>query len=655
MFIKKDFTAEKINDFFHNNIFWLSFWLIFGAVVCAINKYDFLWDFQNYHVYNPWKFWDGDGYDIVVPLASINSFFNPLIDLPLYLMIKYLNDYPSIIHGLQGLWFGALIFSFQKIVLLFFNKKSYRNVFCVVLAMGIAITGQATWFQAGSSTNEVPIAFMIMLSVYYILKLELYPELQKTYKFFWIGILMGLALGLKQTSLTYSFAIGFTMLIFYKHLNNPYKSIGAYILGGFIGCVLIYGYFMYENYVNYGNPILPFMNTFFKSEYFDDANFHDRRYMPDWNEFLYYPYLWEKRAAEIRFTDKRGAIFYTISWIFAIYALVVLIFKRKKVAFFDLYINRFTSVYMLISYLVWSIFFSIFRYLIPLEMFFAIFIVKLMDVFLLTYKNKIILFGQIVLLQILLVVFFSTPFLDSWGRMHGFRRKQYLSMEKIKLPENTLVKLYNLPIGIIVPLLARDNPSFKAVIYVDQAYGLKTDFTERNKFGEMRDKAVQEHDGPVVMFGVGHLSNEVLAKNRKMNNPAYSYLPTIEEIEARTEREIIKHYKREKKRKQKNIGPRIVDDETLEKLAGYSSLKDRRFVPSNAEIKNSYCRPLEITSDTQFFVCVPTELKDEILDPQVEVMRKEREIKYQKSMKDIWYKKRNERQQLLLKAKKRKK
>ncbi len=64
-----------------------------------------MWDFANYHYYNPWAFLNGRvGYDIAP--AGLNTYFNPLMDIPLYLMIQYFNDSPNIIYAFQGLYFG---------------------------------------------------------------------------------------------------------------------------------------------------------------------------------------------------------------------------------------------------------------------------------------------------------------------------------------------------------------------------------------------------------------------------------------------------------------------------------------------------------------------------------------------------------------------
>ena len=92
----------KILNTINNHIFTLSLCLIFGFTLGFIYRNELFWDLLNYHYYNAFAFLHNRlNYDIV--LGGENSFFNPLPDLPLYWMIQYLNDYPGIIYGIQGL------------------------------------------------------------------------------------------------------------------------------------------------------------------------------------------------------------------------------------------------------------------------------------------------------------------------------------------------------------------------------------------------------------------------------------------------------------------------------------------------------------------------------------------------------------------------
>ena len=81
-----------INKLFKNNFFLLLFFLILGGGVSLLTRYDLLWDFANYHYYNPWAFLNNRWMYDIIP-AGVNTFFNPLPDIPLYLLIKFLKHY----------------------------------------------------------------------------------------------------------------------------------------------------------------------------------------------------------------------------------------------------------------------------------------------------------------------------------------------------------------------------------------------------------------------------------------------------------------------------------------------------------------------------------------------------------------------------------
>ena len=616
--IQNKLSAQNIAAFLRCNPFWLIAWLIFGAIVSGVNKFEFLWDFENYHFYNPWKLLDaGSNYEIYTPLAATNAFFNPLPEIPLYLLVKYFNEYPTFIYAIQGLWFGALLFVFHKIALLFFEPKNYRNIVCFILTVSIAATGQATWFQAGSSTNEVQIAFFIMWGLYHVLKLEKYQDKQTSTSFFGAGILLGIGLGLKQTSLPYAFGAGIAMIVFYKNLKQPFKFIAMFTLGGFIGCLAVFGPTMYHNFSEYGNPFMPFLNRIFQSPYYDIHSFQDRRYIPSLIEFLYYPFVWETRAAEIIFHDWRSKIFYGIMLAFLLYALVYRIVKKERTPFFNSVLNNYTCVFMLVAYVLWSALFSIFRYVIPLEMLFAVFIVYAMNECLFSiYRFKWLLIVQIAVFEVLIYEFLSVPTHFNWGSLTHLRQDEFLHMETVKLPPNTLIKFYNLPSGILPPMLARNNPSFKAVGYVDEGFGINIDFVERTKFKEIRDEVVKNHKGPVVIFAVGDITAEILRKNNYKYGTAHPVVEGYYTIDQARSEARYRHFKRVSRRFDAGDHRLLVDLDSVRRFAKEPLSIYKSYKPDNNELFQMYCRPLRTNfTNKRYVVCVPSKDKDKILNP----------------------------------------
>lgn len=488
--LKKYISASTLYKFLTNDFIVLIFLLLIGALLCAYNQYDFFWDIANYHYYNAWAFWeDTSAYKIYGLPGEMNSLLNPLLDVPLYLLIKYFNSNAAFIFAMQGLWFGLLLFLFWKICFLFFDNKKLLDVLCVVLAVLIGATGQATWFQAGSSTNEVQISVFVLTGIYFTLKYIKYRDIQKAYKFFFLGLFLGTALALKPTCFSYIVAGGVSLLFLYKRLNNPIKYIIFYILGGICGYLIFNGYFMYEYFVKYGNPFLPALNSLFSTEWFGTTSLIDHRFIPKGWEFLYYPFILETNAGEIFYYDKRGWIFYSSFVMFFIY----IIFHLKKNTFFKNSLNLYTLLYLLIAYILWMIFFGITRYSIVIEMLSALFFVKICSS--IKIKKDFVLYVYISLLLIIGYILVSTPVYSiQWPKLKKDDSNVYMEIDPILIPNDSLVIFNNRPTAFLIPLLAKYNNTLSVLSYKHpfEKYSERVPFTKlhtirediRKKYGD---------------------------------------------------------------------------------------------------------------------------------------------------------------------------
>ena len=317
-----DYFTQKILKFFQNNMCVLFLMLICGMALSVYLSLENAWDFANYHYYNAFAFMHHRLNFDIVP-ASINTFFNPLIELPLYFAITYLNDFPKLIYALQGISFGLMMFTLVKIFSLFFTPNTLTNVCLILLALFISISGQATLIQVGTCTNEISIAFLILSGLYILLKIIKFPERQVWYKFLIAGLMMGVALGLKPTCITWCMASGLMLMCCFKYLQKPLQSIVLFALGGLMGFLIINGWWMLVLWRLYQNPFFPFLNGIFKSEYFDAFNFRDVRFLPpNFLTAFIYPFIWFGslyRINETRLCDYRLTIYYVLLWSIPLY------------------------------------------------------------------------------------------------------------------------------------------------------------------------------------------------------------------------------------------------------------------------------------------------------------------------------------------------
>ncbi len=528
---------------------WFPFWVltVTGCLLSAWLRYENNWDLANYHYYNAWAFLNGRlNYDIVP--ASVNTFFNPLSELPFYFLIEYFNDYPAVVYGVQGIWFGLLLFVFYKICLLFFDCETWAGRLGIAAAILAGASGYALWFQIGSTTNEVPLALTV-LAVFYLLLRELEKTQQRLFLFLGCGLLLGAALGLKPTAAVYCLSAGMTLIIFYRRLQKPLPMIVLFALGGLLGYLAVNGWWMWKLWELYDNPFFPFLNGVFHSPYFDDFNFRDNRYLPSLPEALWFPYLWwtTHGVSEEFFIDFRIPLVYTLGVIFLTAALL-----RKKIGFYWREYPRwcFLVVFMLLSYSLWLMIFAIIRYLIVVEMLAAIVLVKAAIVYAPSKRNwAVIIYWTAVIFVFHLLL--RAP-LDSFDFGNRRRARRVIAVEKVKLPENTLLKLYNFPSAALAAVWGKQ-VSLRALGYMQYNgnYMQGSDFAERGKFREMRDVIEKEHRGPAVI---------VYREN-------------------------------------------------------YNALYDKK-IRGALQTEGMFCRRLRTNLDRGLHICVPEELKDKILQPR---------------------------------------
>lgn len=487
-----------------NNILMFSILTLIGCLCCIVTKYENFFDFANYHYYNAFAFVQNRfNYDIVP--NSVHAFFNPLPDLFLYYVIEFFNDDLILAYGLQGLWFGFLLFAFYKITTLFFDVKTLSGVIYSLLATVLAATGQMTWFQTGTSTNEIMMAFWCLSGLYLLLYIIKYPQRQSVVLFGIAGLILGSALGLKQTVFPICVAAGIGLITCYRHLNKPCIFICWFAFGGLLGFLLTDGWWMYKLYSLYGNPFFPFLNEFFGSPFFDNINYRDDRFIPPLKLAPFCPYLAMFSAycnAETPFLEFRLPFFYTIG----IIIVTVFVCRPKKLKSF--YIKNpalfFLATFWIINYLLWMALFSILHYFVAGEMIIALFLIILISKY--TPKSFFSTIFYYTFVCILLGSLMQTPYIyGSYGTRNG--QSKMIDVEKIDLPDNTLIKLYNLPTAGVIPALTKGK-NIKTLGYsqwfIESGFGKiqpmkSSDFAERGKFREIRDEIAKNHKGTEIL------------------------------------------------------------------------------------------------------------------------------------------------------------
>ena len=504
------------------------FLVVFGAISVYF-RFEVLWDWANYHFYNPWAFlnerWN---YDIAP--AGINTFFNPLIDIPLYLMVDGWNDYPDLIMFIQGFWAGAVAFVFYKIIRLFFSENKWKDHSLSVLVLAFGITSWPFFSQIGTCTNEMSISLLVMISWWLILN-----EIKKSSTmvlrgrvFLLAGFLLGAAAGLKLTAVTYCVASGATLILCYRFLRPFPKLLGLFVLGGLIGFLLTNGFWMWRLYKSFGNPFFPLFNNIFKSEYYDLTSFRDESYLPpDFLGYIFYPFyiLFSKFKTESEFfiIDYRNILLYSLFIGWLIYSLI----RRHKKDYKQKQISRLMTILCFLSgcsYVTWLLLFSISRYYIPVSLICGIIFVKAGVAL---YPKRGIMRQSVFLSLIIIVsyILLTTPYYSShWDQRleksqnfsmyenmylelkedNEYREKygeftKFVEMEDIKLPEGTLLQMYEMPVGGILPLL-NQSTNVRGILMDTNGFNHEGKVFRQGKWMEKKKEIFKEKYTPQALL-----------------------------------------------------------------------------------------------------------------------------------------------------------
>ena len=427
-------------------MFYFVLFITIGGCISLILGQDSNWDFLNYHFYNPYALCTGRvGYDFLA--ASIQSYLSPFIEVPLYLLAMYFNNFPSLVVFIQGTYFGVLCFLVFILSLDVFKSLDMSSKTRQILALFstiIGCTGFATFSEIGTSYNDIQTSCLIIFAIFLFMK---YGFSEKGYRAgISVGLVVGVACGLKLTNAIFATSFFIAITIFFWR-NDYFKRISFYVIFLCIGFLASYGYWGWTLYKLYGSPFFPFYNSIFKSPFYPQTSFLDVRFFPKtffqkicypifWSGFFKYP----KTVAELNFFDPRFLLVYLISIHFFLNRIFSCHNPQQKER------NRFSFLllFWMMSYYVYQIKFSIYRYAMPLENLTGLVVVFVVYNFLKNKKN----FAIYAMIVVTFAIIAMTR-IPSWGRLKIGNK--FYSVSKIDIPEDVLVTTFTAPCAIVIP------------------------------------------------------------------------------------------------------------------------------------------------------------------------------------------------------------
>ncbi len=441
---------------------WVAFVFIplsFGLFSLYLGR-DVNWDLKNYHYYNAYAFLE-ERLDFDVAPAQLQTFINPIADLPFYLLVKY---YPSWVAGFVFGFFHGFNLSF--ILLIYWRAAQYVS-FWLKLLVGISlvvVSGVAPMFvsELGNVMHDNLTSVFVLGALYILIcALEKLGLGEKKIAFFQIGIaglIMGMGVGIKPSITIFALSSAIVLMCFVVLWSNKLVVFIVYGAAGVIGGGVTAGFWWWELWKRFENPFFPFYNHIFKSPYFTSSPVNWSAFMPDklW-EYIAWPYIFtldSYRSNQLYFFDVRFALLYTLCIVW----LMVFIFKKNYYRKYDfekglfnvggLNIEKgnFILYFFCFSYVLWIMESATYRFMIPLELLVPFCFLVISERLIKYWKTRtFLLFGVIILTFSL-----YTPF--NWTRLDWDDSYFIVDATRFKNGDDAIVLLLGYaPVSYVIP------------------------------------------------------------------------------------------------------------------------------------------------------------------------------------------------------------
>lgn len=347
--------------------------LIFGLLSIKLGQ-DANWDLLNYHLYNPFAFFNNKlGVDLAP--AQMQTYFNPTIDFLYYGMVQVLpGPLVSFTMGvLHGLNFVLLLVIARA--LLPAASDGARILLPILLALA-GMGSNAFLSELGNTMGDNLVALAVLGAL--AMLLHFWPRLIDGGGWMILlgaGFLMGLGVGLKLTAAVFAPALCVSLLALPVRPVLRVRAALLFGIGVLIGIALAGGHWYWKMWVMFGNPLFPQFNSLFHSPMAGPMALGDTRFLPHGLiEYLLWPFIFvldPVRVSEIKIASPIWALLYFMGAALLLKKLLrygatqpaphaTIPMPDKKITVL--------AIFFVISYVTWMMLFSIYRYLVPLEL-----------------------------------------------------------------------------------------------------------------------------------------------------------------------------------------------------------------------------------------------------------------------------------------------
>ena len=469
------------------------------------------WDLRNYHFYNAFALVRGR-FDLDLAPAMAQTYWNPVLDLPFYgLVAAGLN--PRLIATLMAMPYAAAAFFASKIAWQVLNSLalSDRGIWWLLGCL-VDVSGAAGAGTVASTTNDAYIAALVLAAAWTMVRPQCVAAATRGPAwrgFVCGGFLIGLAAGLKLTAAPYAVGLCLALAVGQPHIRRAVVAMIACTLASVAGLALAAGPWMLFLYEKFRSPLFPLFNAYFQSPFWELANLNDSRYGARtlWGALklaLKLPYVLihetrgivgEQWIRDYRLASVAGGlclVVFTTVW--RVSRAKSVLAATPQPGGYSLRISAQVLTFFAVSYALWLGLFSIYRYLLPLEMMTGTLLVASLVVAVRNQKVQ-----AAIALPMIISILLTTRALDLGRTTFGER---FFEVQLPLIASDSLVLLLDRqPLAYLIPFFP-DDARFVGPWWSDY---LNYDFTNpryHNLLQQEINAAIARHHGAIYSIEV---------------------------------------------------------------------------------------------------------------------------------------------------------
>jgi hypothetical protein len=354
---------------------------LFVAIVCGCGLLavsfgkDYTFDLINYHYYNAHALL-GNRWKLDVQAAGRETFLNPLLDVPAYLLI---NSVPPVWVGfVTGAVHGCAIVLLFAIAYRVLGWSPELRRLRLVLAM--LCTAAGAWepvflSTVGTAFNDVILGCFTLGALHLLLGSWPADGVSWRRGLFAGALLLGAGIGCKLAHATFGVSFLVALFAVVPTWRRKLAVCGTWAVCLAVGFLLTDGWWMARLWKRFHNPMFPYYNNVFHSPYWLNVPLPSGGKFPEnWTERLFYPFYFlteQMRVMEAPFRDARFSVLYVLLLAAGAGLLVRALARRTGPPLFDppqAFVGCFLVVFVVASYAIWQLLFCVYRYLVPVNL-----------------------------------------------------------------------------------------------------------------------------------------------------------------------------------------------------------------------------------------------------------------------------------------------